>query len=471
MPKLVEGYADKMRVAAGKRDALAFDDELAGFGIRKFASGAAFYFIKFSVAGRTKRISLGAVLRGNLKAMRMLASDVKARARLGQDVLAEKRTAAEGKQAAKTAATLGVLVPVYLKEREDDLSDKTHHEATRYLTKACAPLHHLVVGTVTRGDQVGVVDLGKRWTPINGHKLEIVSRAHVVGAMDELAKTSGKVTADRAKTSLSTFFGWCIDRSFCDLNPTLHIKARAANGSRKRVLSERELAEVWRATLATPDDEYGQIIRLLVLTGQRRSEIADLHWPEVNLAYRYLEKDRDGERRECVMPVIELPPHRTKNRLAHLVPLNAEALAIIKGIPASKTRNFVFGRGSGGYGGWSKSKAQLDAKIAGARAKGLGDMEPWTLHDIRRTVATNLREQRFADTHLVELILNHVSGTRGGVAGTYDRSERLDDRRKALELWGTYVAQLVRKPLPEPQRVQARKSGRGAPKAARVTAA
>ena len=162
MPKLVEGYADRLVVPAGARDVLVFDgdhpDAVRGFGLRKFASGKSFYFVKFSVNGRTKRISLGEVSRGNCKTMRMLASEVKARARLGQDVLEEKRTKAEGKQAARTAATVGALVPVYLKERESDLSDKTHHETERYLMKCCAPLHHLVVGTVTRGDQAGVVD-------------------------------------------------------------------------------------------------------------------------------------------------------------------------------------------------------------------------------------------------------------------------------------------------------------------------
>jgi len=101
----------------------------------------------------------------------------------------------------------------------------------------------------------------------------------------------------------------------------------------------------------------------------------------------------------------------------------------------------------------------------------LSDMEPWTLHDIRRTVATSLREQRFADTHLVELILNHVSGTRGGVAGTYDRSERLDDRRKSLELWGAHVAQLVSKPLPQQQRVGPKQSRSKGASRASVTAA
>ena len=94
---------------------------------------------------------------------------------------------------------------------------------------------------------MGGVDIDKRWIAINGHRLKIIARSHVVDGIDDVAKTKGKVAADRCKTALSTFFVWCADHGFCDLNPTMHIKNRAGNGSRERVLSVQELAEVWRA--------------------------------------------------------------------------------------------------------------------------------------------------------------------------------------------------------------------------------
>jgi site-specific recombinase XerD len=121
---------------------------------------------------------------------------------------------------------------------------------------------------------MGVVDLNKRWAPINGHKLEIIARSHVVGVIDDVAKTRGKVSADRCKTALSTFFAWAIDQGYCDLNPTMHIKARATNGSREHVLSDAELAEVWRAC---PDSEFGKIVRLLLLT----------NWPAQSRDWRF----------------------------------------------------------------------------------------------------------------------------------------------------------------------------------------
>jgi len=114
MPKFYEGYADKIEVPTGKRDVLVFDSELRGFGIRQFASRAAYYIVKYSVAGITRRQSLGEVTRGNLKQMRLLASEVKARARLGQDVIAEKQAAM-----AKNAEILGPVIEEYLRARKD----------------------------------------------------------------------------------------------------------------------------------------------------------------------------------------------------------------------------------------------------------------------------------------------------------------------------------------------------------------
>src|SRR5262249_2382169 len=150
--------------------------------------------------------------------------------------------------------------------------------------------------------------------------------------------------------ALSAFFGWAIENGAAENNPTTHISARSESKSRAHVLTEIELVEVWRAC---QDDEYGRIIRLLLLTGQRREEIGDLRWSEIDL-------DK-GQ--------IELPAERTKNHCPHLVPLSAETLAIIKGIDEQAGRDLVFGRGNGGYSGWSKSKAEIDGRIADARKK------------------------------------------------------------------------------------------------------
>lgn len=398
MPKLTEGFADKLHVPAGVRDVQVFDDELPGFGIRKFAKGHASYFVKFNVGAQQRRKTLGKVVRGNLKAMRLEASQVLAKARLGTDVVAVARAAA-----AKSTATLGEVVPRYLDARQGELRPATHSEATRYLKRSWAPLHALPIDAITRQNIVGVVD--------------------------ELERTSGKVAADRARTSLSALFGWAIDRGYLDSNPTLNVRSRAQNGARERVLTEAELVEVWKACF---DDDHGRIVKLLILTGQRRTEIGDLAWPEVDL-----------EKRQ-----IDLPERRTKNGRPHIVPLSTAALGIVKSLSRSLDRELVFGRGAGGFSGWSKSKAELDARIAKARAKAAHKsmakpMPGWTLHDLRRSFVTHISERGFAQPHVVEAIVNHISGAKAGVAGVYNRASYLVEKRQALELWGAHVTALV----------------------------
>ena len=400
MPKFVEGLADRLRVPSGKRDMQVFDDELAGFGIRKFDSGQASYFVKFNVGPQQRRKTLGKVLRGNLKAMRLEASAILAKARLGTDVVADARAAAS-----KHTITLGQIVPKYLQAREGVLRPKSYVETKRYLNCHWEPLHQLAIDLITRQDVMGVVD-----------NLEI---------------SSGKVAADRARIALSGLFGWAIDRGYLDNNPTLNVRSRAQNGARSRVLSEAELVEIWRAC----DDagDFGSIVRLLILTGQRRGEIGDLAWSEVDLDKRQ----------------INLPEHRTKNGCPHIIPLSAEALEILKGFVCEEDRDLVFGRGVGGFGGWSKSKAELNSRIAKARARAAHKakatpMPAWTLHDIRRSFVTHVSEHGFAQPHVIEAIVNHISGAKAGVAGVYNRATYLAEKRRALEVWGEHVIALVR---------------------------
>ena len=395
MPKLVEGFAERMIVPAGARDAQAFDDELPGFGIRKFNSGKASYFVKFNVGVQQRRKTIGKVVRGNLKAMRLEASTVLAKARLGTDVVAQAKAAA-----AKTIITLGDLVPKYLTARQGDLRASSHTEVTRYLTRA--------------------------WLPLHADAIDAVTRQNVVGIIDDLARNSGKVAADRARMALSGLYGWAIDRGWVDTNPTLNIRARAQGRARERVLTEMELVEVWNAC---QDDDHGRIVRLLILTGQRRAEIGNLTWAEISFDKRQ----------------VELPESRTKNGRPHIVPLSDEATAVLSGAPRRESRNLVFGIGSGGFSGWSKSKSELDDRIIRTRtAHGIKQAMPsWTLHDLRRSFVTHVSECDLAQPHVVEAIVNHISGAKAGVAGVYNRATYLNEKRQALNRWGARTTALV----------------------------
>jgi integrase len=164
--------------------------------------------------------------------------------------------------------------------------------------------------------------------------------------------------------------------------------------------------------LVCPDNDYGRIIQLLMLTGCRRDEIGSLQWSEINLKAR----------------TITLPPARTKNHNEHVVPLTGKALAILQAVQKKRAgREHVFGKGQGGYSGWSKSKVALDAAAK---------LKDWTLHDIRRTVRTGLGRLGVAP-HVAEAVLNHLPAK---LIRTYDRNSYEIEKRAALEQWASHLA-------------------------------
>jgi integrase len=175
------------------------------------------------------------------------------------------------------------------------------------------------------------------------------------------------------------------------------------------VLSKDELSAI---LAALGSDPFSEIIRLLMLTGQRRSEIGGLRWSEVDFS-------RD---------LIVLPPERCKNGRQHEVPLSTQARAILERQP--RRNEWVWGCE---WNSWSEPKAKLDRRLNG--------MAPWTIHDCRRSAATHLGELGVLP-HVIEQILNHQSGHRAGVAGIYQRSKYQDQVRAALQTWGTYVERL-----------------------------
>ena len=200
----------------------------------------------------------------------------------------------------------------------------------------------------------------------------------------------------------------------CEANPADGLRRRAMP-ARDRTLSEAELASVWNAC---GDDDHGRIVKLLVLTGCRCSEVGGLLWSEVNLDKAQL----------------ELPAARCKNHRAHLVLMSPVALELLP--PPRPNYPHVFGRLRGrGFSGWSKGKALLDARLEG--------MAPFVLHDIRRSCVTIWNELGLAPPHIIELAINHVSGHRAGIAGTYNRSHRLEERRALAEKWVEQVRRIV----------------------------
>jgi integrase len=380
---------------AGVTDKVFFDRDLPGFGLRVRATGAKTWMIQYAIAGRTRRMMLGSTSVLDPGKARGNAKDLLAKVRLGGDPAGEKVEAR-----ARVGETVGALLPRFLERQRARLKPRSWQEVDRHLTAHAKPLH--------------------------GYPITTIDRRAIATRLAEIEKASGPAASNRVRTSLSAFFSWAAREGYIDANPAAFTNKAVENGSRERVLADDELAAVWHGA---GGDQYGAIVKLLMLTGARRDEIASLRWSEVDLD----------------AATITLPPARTKNRREHVTPLSDQALAILGAQPHrievdGTERDHVFGYGRGrGWQGWSGSKADLDACIASAR-KGRG-LE-WRLHDFRRSLSTALHERFGVPPHVVEAILGHV-GHKSGTAGVYNKALYLDDRRRALEHWGEHIVALA----------------------------
>jgi integrase len=285
------------------------------------------------------------------------------------------------KATAKAAAqdTFGALVDKYMKERKSEWRPKTEVAVRYHLCTMGAPLHTM---------------------PITA-----ISQRNVADLLDKIADETGLVSANRVRTSMAAFFAWVI-KKVIEL-PKGNIVANTGKRqekARERVLSGDELKAIWKAC---GDDRNGAVTKLLILTGQRAGEIGNLRWSEVH----------DEQ--------IIMPPERTKNQRLHTVPLSDTAKAVLAGLPRSN--DFVFGRA--GYNNWGKHKSFLRQAIG---------VKNWTFHDFRRTVATGMADLG-VQPHIIEAVLNHVSGHKAGVAGIYNRSTYDKEKRDALNIWAEHL--------------------------------
>jgi integrase len=377
-----------LTVPKGRSEAIVFDDALPGFGLRLRAGGAARWIYQYDIGPRTRRITIGAATALSATRARTAAADLHHRVRLGADPAGDK---AEGR--VRAGETLGALLEAYLAEQREQIKPLSFTQKQRHLSKHCRPLHGLPIAKIDR-------------------------RA-VAALLTKLAKSSGPVEANRVRASLSAFFSWAIAGGFVEHNPVTGTLPRPEK-SRDRVLTPAELKALWAATAG--GDDYSAIVRLLLLTGCRADEIGSLAWSEIF-----------GDK-------IVLPGMRTKNGRDHVLPLSAPAQAIIATRPRMFGSKFVFGRGDNGRGftGWSSTKVLLDARIKAAGAK----VAPWTNHDIRRSVATHMAEIGIAP-HVIEAVLNHVSGHKAGVAGIYNRATYSAEKQAALILWADHLIGIV----------------------------
>jgi integrase len=366
---------------AGKTEAIFFDDELPGFGVRLREGGSRTWIYQFKIGNKHRRITLGRCSALELAEARKQAGALHAKVRLGEDPAAAK---AESRSRAEE--TFGECLKTYLLWQQPQVRRSTFKDIERHLVKNLAPLHGLHIGKIDK-------------RAIAAQLSRIAARAPTQG--------------NRARASLSRFLNWAAGEGLVETNAALHTNKAEESKPRDRHLTEAEVHTLWHAL---PQGDFGDILKILLLTGQREREISELQWSEI-----------DFER-----GVIDLPSHRTKNHRRHIVPITPPVRDILEARPR-QDRALVFGNGVGGFSGWSKAKARLDAAVK---------IPEWRIHDLRRTAATGMAEIG-VQPHIIEAVLNHVSGHKAGVAGIYNRSTYETEKTTALALWADHVAAVI----------------------------
>lgn len=410
MPRkqLTVPFVEKVSPPADKPQEDYFDTILPAFGLRVGQRKKAYFVMVRTLRNGTwkmRRTTLGSTNELDLAQARESAREAIERAQQGKapvEVKRERREAQESASRNTFSHVRSEFLRLYRTRQKRKPSERTLAELRRVLES----------------------DLFAGW---DERPLAEITKRDVMDVTDHLVEQGKETAANRYLTYLKMLFGWALDRGIIEVDPTDRVKKPGSEQSRARVLAPAELHAIWHATAPTQankGDLFTAIVKVLMLTGQRRNEVAGMRWSEIDLDAR----------------LWTLPGERTKNHRAHLVPLSESVVQILRDRQAEQAAMgmdtpLVFtSSGKAPFSGWSRSKARLDGRAKTAS---------WTLHDLRRTLVTRMAEDLRIPPHVVEAIVNHVSGTRAGVAGVYNRALYLDERRSALDAWAGYVLCLV----------------------------
>jgi len=369
------------------KDIVYWDSGCPGFGVKITPKGRKVFIVLYRAGGtgsRLRKYTIGPYGRITLHQARAAALKIFAARTEGRDPAAEKQ------QARRRLVVDGVenLVEFFISE---------HVSKTRSAREISRLLRREVIPSWGRRS---IHEIGKR---------------QVIELVTEVSARGTPAAANKLLKVVKTFFGWCVGRAILDLSPAKGVPALARERTRDRVLDDDELARILRAARQI-NGPYGGIVELLALTGQRREEVAQLTWDEVDVASQ----------------TWTLPAFRTKNGKRHIVHLSKEAIAVLMRTP--KLGKFVFSlTGTKPFQSFSAAKRELDK---------LSDISDWRLHDLRRTCVSGMARLGVAP-HVADKVLNHQTGTISGVAAVYQRHEFLAERKDALERWGSHVALLV----------------------------
>jgi integrase len=383
------------------------DSFLPGLYLIQQPSGAKGWAVRYRHKGVPRKLTLGSYPALGLKDARELGAKALRAVAEGRDPGREKVLA----RAAK-ADSVDRIVEDFL-ERHVRRSNRprTAQETERLLRQHVLP----------------------RW---RGRMVHEITRRDVLDILDRVVDGGAPIAANRVFAAIRKFFNWCAARDIIAASPCAGVKPPTAERARDRVLSDEELRLVWRAADKL-GGTFSPLVKMLALTGQRRDEVARMRWEELDLDAR----------------LWTLPPARTKNNQPHEVPLSKAALVVLQNVPRIASSPFVLTTNGGGSpaSGYSKNKRRLDALLP-------ADMPPWRLHDLRRSCASGLARLGI-NLPVIEKVLNHSSGSFAGIVGVYQKHSFADEKRAALEAWGSFVTAVVEgKPASKVVRLRGKRS-------------
>jgi integrase len=380
------------------------DGKVSGLYLVLQPTGAASWALRYRAAGAPRKLTLGAHPAIGLSAARKRAHEAIGDVAGGKDPAAAKQAARAAAKAEREASEDEVarVVDLFI-ERYAKTKTRDWAETERLLTK----------------------EVASRW---KGRRLSHITKANVNDLLDAIVDRGAPIGANRVFAQLRKMCRWAIARGIIEKSPCDGVSAPSPENKRERVLSDDELRLVWAA--AEPlGRAFGPVVKLLLLTGARRDEVAGMRWSEIDLEAR----------------IWTLPAARSKNRREHQVPLSDSAVAILKALPRHDKVDFVFStNGKTAVSGFSKVKVNIDSWIA-EQLREAGENAPmagWIIHDIRRSVATNLQKLGVR-LEVTEAVLGHVSGSRAGIVGIYQRHPWADEKRAALDTWARRLEAIV----------------------------
>ena len=386
---LTDDKVGKLTLSSDEPDGkIFFDDKISGLGVRAYRSGRKTWLYQFRLAGRSHKYEIGST-------EKVLASKARTEAKIAAGHVAKGENPIDLRRQAenKHKHQFGELVEEFLDEKlhpikpgKKPLRPRSYSEVKRHLEDHCKPFKYRAIKSITQDD--------------------------VSSLYKKISRNVGSGAASHTWSTLRAFMHWAMGKGVLDKNVAALYDGGGVNDPRERTLDDSEIAIVWKACNA---DQFGNIVKLLILTGARRDEVGHMPLSELDL-----------ESKEWL-----LPPERSKNRREFLFTLSDTAVDILK--DAVETREaHVFGYGTErGFSGWSKAKKALDKRIAEAGHK----LVHWQLHDLRRSFSSGLQRLKI-EPHIIEACLNHLPPKLQRVYQTYDYA---DEKRAALARWASHI--------------------------------